>query len=557
MIRQKLLKVAHAATTAVPTYIYRGKRDRLTVVVTDINGTKYDLSSEDGARQFEAAFGIRLPQQIDERISLLTADRELSLMVKEVCVELAEDGIAKDLCIIDTPGINPGADYARHHADITKSILNEKADAMIVLFPADQAYTQSFEKFLKDNAEYFMRDAIFVVTMLDRVDEEERDDVIRFVQTNLRNNFHLQNPQVLSCSAMRNGKDPYWTEKFREFEQQLMDRLAKNRHRIVTQRLIKLSQELLSSVQDEIFAQRTEFESRLAVLKNHSVPNLMAVLASCKRTTEDELISIRREHDATIRNERNQLPQIIMQAVNAGLNRCSSRSEVTNYVNNSLAKDIEDACTRICAISNGCISRLNSVLSLGICQMIETLKVYYGEIGSALPERTASSASEQQMAIGDKLTGLSGMIVDFGNKLDVATALGGAGLAAIILTGLGPVGWVIGGFAALIGGDRLFVGTARDKVRDAVQQKLPSITQPVVQGLINAMQTNYHNACLELDSRKKALIDQYEPIYKELESQLRLQKQQLASQIQNNEHTQRTIQTVLQQLSDIQGGIVR
>lgn len=555
IIKRKLLKVAHAATTAVPTYIYRGESNRVVVNVKCDDGKKYDFTSETDVSKFEKNFGIQLPQQIDERISLLTADKELSLKIKEVNIELPDDELANGLCIIDTPGINPGADFTEKHAEITKHILNEKADAIIILFPADQAYTQSFEKFLKDNAEYFMKDAIFVVTMIDRVEEEERDDVIRFVKTNLRNNFHLKDPQVLSCSAMLSGKDPYWANKFMEFEKSLMDKLAQNRQRIVTERLIKLSNELLISIQSEILSQKNGFEKRLSVLQNHSVPNLIAVLADSNAAAINELSKIRTKHNKAIKNESTCLENKIMQKVNAGLNACNTRSGVTKYVNDSLASDIESACKDVYASSIRHTQNLNKALSSAISEMIEKLKVYYGEIGSALPESTSLSASKHQIAIADKLTDLSGMIGNYEGKIDVATAIGGAGLAAIIFTGLGPIGWIIGGVAALIGGDRLFVDSARNKVRESVSGKIPDISKSVVQGLCNGMQTNYSKARKALERKKDELVAQYHPIYENLERQFNSEKQELTRQIHHSEKIQNRIKAVLLQINEIQGGI--
>ena len=139
IIKKKLLKVAHAATTAVPTYIYKSDNNRLVVNVKCVNGKKFDLTSQADVNQFEMEFGIGLPQRIDERISLLTADKVLSLKIEEVNIELPDGELANGLCIIDTPGINPGADFAVKHAEITKHILDEKADAIIILFPADQS----------------------------------------------------------------------------------------------------------------------------------------------------------------------------------------------------------------------------------------------------------------------------------------------------------------------------------------------------------------------------------------------------------------------------------
>lgn len=555
IVKRNLLKVAHAATTAVPTYIYRGKNDSVVVNVKCDNGKKYDLTSETDVRKLEKKFCIQLPQQINERISLLTADKELSLKIEAVNIELPDDELVKDLCIIDTPGINPGADFAEKHAEITKHILNEKADAIIILFPADQAYTQSFEKFLKDNAEYFMKDAIFVVTMMDRVDEEERDDVIEFVKTNLRSNFHLKVPQVLSCSAMLSGKDPYWTNKFKEFEQILMDKLAQNRQRIITERLIKLSNELLNSIQSEILSQKTGFENRLTVLQNHSVPNLITVLADSKAEAIDELTNIQTEHNTAVKSESTYLENKIMQKVNSGLNACDTRSGITKYVNNSLASDIEKACEDIYATSTQHTQNLSEAFSSAITGMIEKLKKYYGEIGSVFHERPSLSTSEHQVAIADKLTGLSGMIGGYEGKIDIATAIGGVGIAAIILTGLGPVGLIIGGVAALIGGDRLFVDSSRSKVRESVSRKTSEISKSIVQELCNGMQTNYSMAKKALEAKEGELVTQYKLVYENLERQFNSEKAELTHLIQRSEKNQARIKDVLQQINKIQGEI--
>ena len=555
IIKRKLLKVAHTATTAVPTYIYRGKSNRMVVNAKCGNGKKYDLTSDTDVRKFEERFGIQLPQQIDERILLLTADKELSLRIEALDIELPDDELVNGLCIIDTPGINPGADFAGKHAEITKHILNEKADAIVILFPADQAYTQSFEKFLKDNAEYFMKDAIFVVTMMDRVDEEERDDVIRFVKANLRNNFHLKDPHVLSCAAMLAGKDPYWTNVFKEFEKSLMDRLVENRQRIVTERLIKLSNELLSSIQNEIHGQKSSFENKLKVLQSHSVPNLISVLADSASLATEELSEIRSTHNTTIKNKITYLEDKIMRKINSRLNACKTRSGVTKYVNDSLASDIEEACKDIYAVSVQHTQRLNKSFSSAIAGMIEKLKTYYGEIGSVLPESSSLSTSGYQVAIADKLTGLSSMIGDYEGKVNIATAVGGAGFAAIILTGLGPIGWIIGGVAALIGGDRLFVDSSRNKVREAVSGKIPGISKSIVGELCNGMQINYIKARKALETQKDELVAQYRPVYETLERQFNSEKEELTRQIQCSEKTQNRIKAVLQQINQIKGEI--
>ena len=78
IINRKLLKVAHAATTAVPTYIYKGKSSDVVIKALCKGGKKYDLTSEEDLNKFENKYGVKLPQQTDEIISLLTADKDLA-----------------------------------------------------------------------------------------------------------------------------------------------------------------------------------------------------------------------------------------------------------------------------------------------------------------------------------------------------------------------------------------------------------------------------------------------------------------------------------------------
>lgn len=552
LIDQKLLKVAFAATTAVPTYIYKGSGDHVIVRAKCDNGNCYDITSSSGVDSFEEDFVTRLPSKLDDRISLLTADKELSLRIKEVDIELPDNLLSSGLCIIDTPGINPGADYTGAHAEITKNILNEVADAIIILFPADQAYTQSFDEFLKENAEYFIKDAIFVVTMMDRVDEEERDDVIAFVKANLRSNFHLSDPQVLSCSAMMAERDPYWKENFADFERDLMERLSKNRKRIVTEHLVKLSNELLDSIRSEVAASKESFEHRLAVLESHSVPKLDALLADSVAAADQKLTDIKLRHDDVIQNNKGYLKNKIIYNVAASLNACSSRSTITKYVNHSITTDIENACQDVYDTSGRFTGELNQILNSAIVGMIEDLRTYYGEIGGVLDEDAALIASEKRATIVDKFDGLSDTIVKYESRIDTAMTVGGAGLAALVF---GPAGVIFGGLAALVAGDWLFLGSTRDKVKASVSEKAPEISKLAIQGLCDRMQSNYTEAMMELHEKKREFLEQYLPVYEQLEKQLDDEKRELTMKIQLSEKIQNDISTVLSELNHIQGGI--
>lgn len=191
LIGSDLLKTARQATTSVPTYIRHSSGSEAIISVHTVNGESYDLSENEQLEAFECLIGEKLPGERFGIISMLTTD-ELYVQQKNNVIFDLVDAVTvnvpyglENLCIIDTPGVNPGADNTLFHAERTKYILREKADCVIILFPGYQSYTRDFQEFLYENAREFLNDAVFVVTQMDVIDEEERKEVLQETKANL------------------------------------------------------------------------------------------------------------------------------------------------------------------------------------------------------------------------------------------------------------------------------------------------------------------------------------------------------------------------------------
>lgn len=65
-------------------------------------------------------------------------------------------------------------------------------------------------------------------------------------------------------------------------------------------------------------------------------------------------------------------------------------------------------------------------------------------------------------------------VEDYNLKIEMWSAVAGFGLAAAVFTALGPVGWIAGGIAAVVAGNRFLAEPSRKKVREEV---FPNLTE--------------------------------------------------------------------------------
>ena len=135
-------------------------------------------------------------------------------LFEQVEVLLEPGSLGEQLEIIDTPGTNPGSESAREHSRRTQEVLMKEADTAVILFPADRVYTASFEQFLRENASRLLENSLLLVTMMDRVPPEERQEILDYTEEKLKERFHLKDPKILFCAAGRAKKDPLLERKF-------------------------------------------------------------------------------------------------------------------------------------------------------------------------------------------------------------------------------------------------------------------------------------------------------------------------------------------------------
>lgn len=224
IIGERLLATDLLVTTAIPAYIKWDSKRRIKVVICGEDGREYWLD-QTGKQELERELGIFLPEKLEEMLDYVTTNNELCARIQKVQVHFPKQKRYDSICMIDTPGVNPGQEGTEQHVLETQRIIIEAADMAVILFPATKVMGKSFTNFLEKYTAHLMQDAVFVITQMDMIPNwNEREKIIRFVEDRLQKTFELSKPLVYGSSAelaLRYKGDP---RKFGEEEKIWSDR---------------------------------------------------------------------------------------------------------------------------------------------------------------------------------------------------------------------------------------------------------------------------------------------------------------------------------------------
>lgn len=285
LLKNRLLKSARVATTASATHITFGPV--LKVKATFSSGACIEATALDTHDLSQAIARIKsLPLKIlpiREAINLLTADQVIADTLKRVDIALPSRSLQSGLSIIDTPGIGAGGESTQRHAHITQAVVEQYADAAIVLIPSAQPMSYTLLSFLQNTARAFLQRCIFVVTSMDTQSEEERQKTLAFVRQTLIKQLALNNPFVYQCSAIsvffdlgaaathESPSRQEWQDQFSRLEHVLLKEVVRQRHLMISERLTALFQLLLLELERDMQTRQDVIEKEMQQLQSAHV----------------------------------------------------------------------------------------------------------------------------------------------------------------------------------------------------------------------------------------------------------------------------------------------
>ena len=244
IIGERLLATDLLVTTAIPAYIKWDSKRRIKVVICGEDGREYWLD-QTGKQELERELGIFLPEKLEEMLDYVTTNNELCARIQKVQVHFPKQKRYDSICMIDTPGVNPGQEGTEQHVLETQRIIIEAADMAVILFPATKVMGKSFTNFLEKYTAHLMQDAVFVITQMDMIPNwNEREKIIRFVEDRLQKTFELSKPLVYGSSAelaLRYKGDPrrfgeeeeIWSDRFDAMWDEILEQFCARKIRML------------------------------------------------------------------------------------------------------------------------------------------------------------------------------------------------------------------------------------------------------------------------------------------------------------------------------------
>lgn len=409
LIGHRLLKEGVMPTTACATYIENAGTE-MTVDVAFSKGKTFHATAADFS-----ALALHLsskyhhsPTTLAEAIEMLTSDQKIARHVTSLHINLPKSNIPHDIVIIDTPGFNPGADTVNNHYEVTRHVVEHVADAALVLTPQEQAMSSSLISFLHTTLRRCLHRCIYVVTKLDLLQPQYREELLTFVHHRLEQDLGLAHPMLYAESALSTlpvyeipkGMEQEWQElqrQFRDFEQQTWQTLQRNRQTVLAEHIRSITIDIVAACEQKMKERQAALQRDRKFLDTCDVENIRTVCADMARKAVNDYYAAMKRFSYTIEFQK----QKCKEAVKKEIEDSCSLSFSDGYVNlGSSAYDILGVSNtlKVQRFLGGLKRKLNSsVKNVASKEKIER------EVWPAVCQLINKTAQQDVAAVGSKL----------------------------------------------------------------------------------------------------------------------------------------------------------
>ena len=506
LMKSDTLSMDNVPTTVIPTYIrWNGKKNSKPIVKIKLAGdeNEYSLSHYEVLGK---KLGIEITNDF-ESVERIITNNSLIGKVEHVSISYPKDQRFENLCIIDTPGVNPGAEETQEHANITREVLRKEADSTIILFPAHAVGQRSSLEYLSENASHLIDGSSFVITKMDLVEgEKEEKKLPDFLRGLIKQRFQIEPEKIYTCSA-RNAlyhylgkrKDQAHADLFDNMITEMMADINDNRKNIICRKIVELITPLLAELKDEQTKNSSELDEQLAILEQYSINNLKLEF----NTLQDRYVEkIGLKYTELYNNASNRVSTIKdskLSSIKWYLDEyVDDIFSLREYVKSGIDDDIKGFEKEIISGIKDDIGKIKGEYSLFSKNVTQCINKYQIGVGKM---RETSNKAEAPTALAIP-------------SVDVTTGaiISGIGIAALLLTFINPLTLlgIIGGVA--IFGRNVAMNLAKKRIYSKVEEGLNNSADSISTSWRDALR----KAKGEYETAGKTLLERYETQYAEL-----------------------------------------
>jgi GTPase SAR1 family protein len=315
LLRDDLLKTSALVATASATKLRYG--DDLIVEVSFQGSKPGKLKTKSNAEQITIPWlagveGISVRQFIH----IVTSKDEVAQDVVDLTITHPAAFLANDIVIIDTPGTN--ATHPRHEA-ITRQVIENEADAVIIIIPATVPLSQSLVNSLAGFLRPYLHRCIFVVTRMDQIRRQEQSGLLTNLRSRLVSQLAIKPPMLYACGAqvlidMLNPEETVpqhlqvWADRFVKLESIIIERLRQERSLSLAESVLRLLTQLFEQLNTYLQNQWQQYKIRQATIEQEIIPDLPSFAIQqhiiCHQMLEDAVSTISLNVDQHIEQHR-------------------------------------------------------------------------------------------------------------------------------------------------------------------------------------------------------------------------------------------------------------
>ncbi|MBR8837526.1 MAG: dynamin family protein [Stigonema ocellatum SAG 48.90 = DSM 106950] len=286
LLRDDLLKTSALIATSAATKLRYG--DNINVEVIFQGSKAGTLKTKNNAKQITIPW-LAGVNGIDIRqfIHIVTSKDEVAKDVVDLTITHPAPFLANGIVIIDTPGtnaINP------QHAEITRQVVENEADAALIIIPATVPLSQTLVGFLATFLRPYLHRCIFVVTRMDQIRPQEQSEVLTNLRSRLVKQLAIKSPMLYACGAqvlmdmLTDGetvREPLkvWADRFPKLESIIIHRLRQERSHSIAESLLRLLTQLFEQLNTHLQDQWHHYKMRQAAIEQQTIPDLPSFAA--------------------------------------------------------------------------------------------------------------------------------------------------------------------------------------------------------------------------------------------------------------------------------------
>lgn len=478
LIGRRLLKEAVFPTTACATFIeHQGKE--LVVAVSFNDGNEYVAKTEitEQANNYLLKKYHRKATDIYQFIEFLTSDTTIAKDVKALMIKVPDAKFPENIVLIDTPGFNPGTLETTNHFEITSDIVGNYADMAIVLTSAQQAMSASLQHFLVKHVRRCLHRCIFVVSKIDLIVREERNDVLNFANHEITNRLGIRDPQLYGVSSvtMLPVKNiPYiiadqWSQlkkDFEIFETNIWRLLEQKRDIVISEHVLSLVNTLMDSCKQSITKVDARLKEEEKLLKETRVDSIRKVTDLMVDNAINNFSIAAQQIRTNLANSVTQRKALALDKSKGSVSKCFNDSnsvysekfekDATAIVNNVVRDVFAEWAQGSATLTN---NEMRKAVSKELTTMANIFKSHYDRFPSLAGQLDKFPIDVSSISYsGVSITGLEAANQSLDEQENNYTIGGAAGGAVIGFMFGGPVGAVVGAavgwFVGLIKGDK-------------------------------------------------------------------------------------------------------